>query len=320
MVLRLLKLEGEFIDEHICERYIELESRTETLKQDLGIVNSGVTTIDVDFEPSVTAKRKSKKRDPNEGLSDRYYLEISQAITSLHSSKDNDNSTTGFVLWSTTPFFIRWLLYDPEARPFRAGGYVGDVAIPPILSSSTAVVELGGGTSGILPIVLGNYVAAYICTDQKGLINGMKSNITRNLLQLNKRRCVSKSLQIDSSPNPADTKPTVNLETIPLDWENPHLDNLPEIQLASNCSTIYIVAMDVIYNDYLIDPFLETLSGLLQHFQSRNINIHCLIGVHMRAQEVVTDFLNKAMLQYNLPVHYIDCDAIRASRFSIYFI
>lgn len=319
MVLRLEQLDEELIDEHICDRYIELGSRTEELSQDLGIVDSSARTITIDFEPS-TPKRKGKKRVSNDGLDDRYYLEVSQAITSLHSSRDNDNSTTGFVLWCTTPFFVRWLLYDPEASPFRTGGSIEDVAVPPLLGSSTAVFELGSGTSGILPVVLGNYVSAYICTDQRGLINGMNANIKHNLLQLNKRRCVSKSLQIEAS---GDTKPTVNLETMPLDWEKFEItsQNVPfELQLAANCSTVYIVAMDVVYNDYLIDPFLRTLSQLLQHFQGLSIQTHCLIGVHMRAQDVVTDFLHKAVLEYDLPVCYIRSDTLQASRFSIYFI
>lgn len=323
MAIQLLELDDQLVDEHIFERYIELGARSEHLKQDLGIVDTVAKCFAIDIEPPATGKRRKKAKDPDAGLQDRYYLEISQSITSLHSSRDNDNSTTGFVLWSTTPFFLRWLLYDPEANTFRNGGSIGDIVVPPLLNSSTAIVELGAGTSGILPVVLGNYVATYVCTDQRGLINSMKANINQNLCHLNRRRCVSKSLGIKGPLTDDDTKASVNLETMPLDWEKFQIStqNAPfELKLAANCSTVYIIAMDVIYNDYLIDPFLKTLSQLLKYFQDQSINTHCLIGIHMRAQEVVSDFLNKAVLDYNLPIHYIQSEAIEASRFSIYYI
>lgn len=319
MVMRMQRLVEETIDEHICERYIELAARTESLKQDLGIVDAAAKVVSVDIEPPFEKRRKAG-RGINRG--DRYNLEIGQSITSLRSSRDNGNSTTGYVLWSTTPFFLRWLLYDVQASAFRDGGNVNDVVVPALLSPEVAVLELGGGTSGILPVVLGNYVGTYVCSDQRGLMNGMKANIRENLLQLNKRRCVSRSLGLED-PGDEDVKPRVRLEVLPLDWETFQIPagELPfELKLVSECSTVYIVAMDVIYNDYLIEPFLDTLSGLWRFYKDLGSDVHSLIGVHMRAQEVASDFLEKAVIEYGLPVHYIQSESVEASRFGLYYI
>lgn len=321
MTLKLQRLGEDLIHEHICERYIELASRTESLKQDLGIFDRTRSDISIDIEPPPrTSKKRTKKKLPPTILDDRYNLTVEQSITSLHSNRDNSNSTTGYVLWSTTPFFLKWLLYDPQAISFRQGGIVDANVIYGMLKPSTGILELGGGTAGIMPVVLGNYVGTYICTDQRSLINRMQSNIKNNLLQLNKRRCVSKTLGFE--PQFDDDEPAVNLETMPLDWEKFHLSHSTtpaELQPLAKCSTVYIVAMDVIYNDYLIDPFLRTLSLLLKFYQNKKINTHCLVGIHLRAQEVVTEFLEKAVLEFDLPFSYIQSDSLDSSRFSLYF-
>lgn len=324
MALKLQKLDQNLVHEHICERYIELGIHAESLGQDLGIYDKAGAETSVDIEPPLaSSKKRSKRKQIPTILDDRYNLSVQQSLTSLHSNRDNNNSTTGYVLWSTTPFFLRWLLYDLEAAPLRTGGFVDDFAISGMLEPSTFILELGGGTAGVMPVVLGNYVGSYICTDQRGLISKMQSNIRDNLLQLNKRRCFSNTLGITPPADEDSNDQLVRLETVPLDWEKFKISEFataPGSQPQRGCSTAYIVAMDVVYNDYLIDPFLRTLSQLLKFYRSKGITTHCLVGIHLRAQEVVADFLEKAIEKHDLPFSYIQAKSLESSRFSMYFI
>lgn len=327
MPFQLQPLDAESVHEHIFERYTLLESLSDELSQDLGIYDKK-EVVHVDLEPPTPAKRKGK----NSKTPQSYNFTIEQSLSSLYSSSNN-NSTTGYVLWSTTPVFAQWLLYDANASTLRHGGHAEILGtslhhiVPALFSENecTGIVELGGGISGILPITLGNHVAHYICTDQRGILNKMKYNICENLLQLNRRRCTSTSLDIEQ-PDDEEEPPgnTVNLEVMLLDWEKFELKDCkryPYLQgIAQNTSTVYIIAMDVIYNDYLIDPFLKTLSQLRDFYIHKGLKVHCLLGMHLRAQDMLAEFLERAVLQYNLPVNHIVDSFLESTRFSLYYI
>lgn len=358
MSFQLLTLDEDSLYEHVFERYIELTSNSTSLKQDLGILDRSKTNVQVDIEPFTSnndlSALKGKQKKKNEKLQNNFYtMQVEQSLTSLNSSKDNNNSTTGYVLWSTTPFFLKWLLYHPSAESLRSGGEVEVISVSDpneiskskisrmlnnntnniIESNPIGVLELGSGISGILPVVLGNFVNSYISTDQRGILNKLKSNIKENLLQINRRTCVSKSLNLnhESIDNSEDkealpsSKVILNLEVMPLDWENFDISkpaNIdPElIHLCKNSKTIHILAMDVIYNEFLIDSFLNTLKQLRTLFKKHNVETHCVIGIHLRSQEVVTEFLERAIIEYELPIHYIKSPFVETSRFSFYYI
>ena len=308
---------------------------------------------------------------------------IDQSLTSLNSSKDNNNSTTGYVLWSITPFFIKWLLYEPTAEPFRSGisNYplkgesLGEkemdtltimdnpcIQIPSILNlcsvhnkeidrNSTddcnkCVIELGSGISGILPIVLGNYVDYYVGTDQRGILPKLKYNIKENCSQVTLRDIYSKSLNLkpcDDSISVLEEnsrynekreikKPRLNLEIECIDWETFKLDNktisnvYPSLATIKQIEkkTVYIIAMDVIYNDFLIKPFLNTIKQLRDYYLEGDknglTNVVILIGVHLRSQEVVTTFLEHAIEKKTWTVYSIDILEWKTSRFNLYMI
>lgn len=351
MSVKLVSLDEDSLYEHIFERYVELGRHTESLKQDLGIQQRDASTLEIDIEPPLPSvdsikprKRKGSKRTEGE----RYNILVEQSLSDLNSSVSNNNSTTGYVLWSSTPFFLRWLLYNPEAQPFREGSNVveimereGTATIPSMYSSTSArqesvgILELGTGISPLMASVLCNHVSAYVCTDQRGILNRLKYNLKENLSQITRRQCISATLGIESeiesaAPENDDgeemyrtrRKPMVQLEVQELDWEkfdaktpHPYLD-----QLSSSCGTVYILAMDVIYNEYLIDPFLNTLSALRNYFSENNITVSCLVGVHLRSQDIVTQFLEQAVIEHELPVQYIHSTTIEESRYALYLV
>ncbi|CAR28866.1 ZYRO0F13772p [Zygosaccharomyces rouxii] len=318
MVFHLKPFDVDNIHEHIFDRYTLLESLADGLSQDLGI-HQRDEIVQVDIEPPITTKVKGKRK-ASKGLQP-YNFTIRQSIAGLNSSS-NANSTTGYVLWSTTPTFARWLLYDGNALPLREEDT--DTSIPAIFSGSksTAVVELGSGISGILPIVLGDQVDHYVCTDQKGILSKLKYNIEENLLQFNRRRCISEFLQIEPPSNEDQQRRNTRLEIMELDWEK---FNGPTAQthltrISEECSTVHIVAMDVIYNDFLIDPFLKTLNHLRNYYLNEGLITHCIVGIHLRAQDVVEAFLERAILEYNLPICSVEDPFLEKTRVSLYYI
>lgn len=317
MVFRLKPLDLDSIHEHIYDRYTLLESLADGLSQDLGI-HQRDEVIQLDIEPPITTKTRGKRKAQKK--LQPYNFTIKQSIAGLNSSSNN-NSTTGYVLWSTTPIFAQWLLYDSNALPLREE--TANTNIPAVFSGSksTAVVELGSGIAGILPIVLGDHVDHYLCTDQKGILNKLKYNIEENLLQFNNRYCVSDFLHLDISNHDQQRK-TTRLEVMELDWEkfNNTTSQAPLTRISQECSIVYIVAMDVIYNDFLIDPFLKTLNQLRNSYLNDGLTTHCLIGLHLRAQDIVETFLEKAILEYNLPICSVEDPYLERTRVSLYYI
>lgn len=377
MVFQLAPLNEDTLYEHIFERYVELERNSANLKQDLGIQSRTATTIEIDIEPPpVVLEKKKRKKRQNERRADAelYNVVVEQSLSDLNSSVSNNNSTTGYVLWSSTPFFIRWLLYSDESKPFRFlcdavevtnNRSLGDddddddneqnVEIPPLYSvrnenSRVGIIELGTGISPLMAVILSNHVDHYVCTDQRGILNKLKQNIKENVSQVTRRECISKSLGIErrevestletteqednsnkrgsinskSSRNSA----TVSIEVEELNWEkfDPKVNHPYLTQVKDNCDTVYIVAMDVIYNEYLIEPFLTTIINLRSFFSDADKqrttppNVRCLIGVHLRSQDIVTQFLEQAVINHELSVYSIADNALDASRYAIYLI
>lgn len=343
-MMNLLELDEETLYDHICERYMELNANADDLKQDLGIENKEINCLEIDIEPDVSiidSKKSRRRRNKKVENFDSFSFNIDQSITSLYSSQDNNNSTTGYVLWSTTPFFIKWLLYSEGSLPLREGMDVdlvnreGQYHLPAIFNNKktdhgqkVGIIELGTGISSILTLILSNYVDRYLATDQRGILNKLKSNIKENLIQLNKRKCVSATLQVDQTEIVEDlsTQRIVRLETDVLDWEtfqlvNANEDKYPYLQaIKQDCKTVYIMAMDVIYNEYLIEPFLGTLKRLRDYYMVGGSKVVCLVGMHMRSEGVVTEFLETAILEYDLPIKYVDDMAWNTSRHSLYII
>lgn len=414
--------EEETLFEHIFERYVQLEDNRDDLKQDLGIQNRNSNQIEINIEPSddqqqersVSMCSKSKQRNKKDSRRGRKYGKkekildlgsdiegqrsdnrsvsivkntfnflIDQSLTSLNSSKDNNNSTTGYVLWSITPFFIKWLLYEPTAEVFRSGrsncllkrssieileekerssSQLEDtpyIEIPPLLNlrpifndgsnredPKICVIELGSGVSAILPMVLGNYVDYYIGTDQNGILNKLKYNIRENLSEVTLRDIYSKTLKInqyderisvldenDKHDEISDMKkPKLYLEIESIDWETFKLDNKSVSKLYPSLETIkrietktvYMLAMDVIYNDFLIKPFLNTIKQLRDYYleddRNGSVKVVILIGVHLRSQEVVSTFLEQAIGEETWNVYSIDTLEWKKSRFNLYMI
>lgn len=331
MTAKLKLLDEDGIYEHLFERYSLLQKHANELKQDLGIVSRSSSDLEVSFEPQ-----------PGSHVKEHFNFEIAQSLSSLNSSRDNNNSTTGYVVWSTTPFFLQWLLYSPSGAIFGKGGTIeveGDAShsayeLPAIFGSRTVdtdessdvpaapqhiIVELGAGIAGMLCVALANYVDKYVCTDQKGLLNGLKRNIKHNIDELRLRNMESSTLGFEISRR---TALKTELDVLDLDWESFGLKspNFHTLLTPAGPSTVCILSMDVVYNEFLIAPYLRTLKKLLQTYEKSGNTSFAILGIQLRDQDVVEMFLSTAVVQFELKVCAIVDSEIDKTRFGLYYI
>ncbi|SCV05330.1 LANO_0H05116g1_1 [Lachancea nothofagi CBS 11611] len=327
MDVKLKLLNEDTIYEHLFERYSFLQKHAESLKQDLGIVSRSDASLELNFEPP---DKKTCHR------AETFSFELSQSLSALNSSQDNSNSTTGYVVWTTTPFFLQWLLYSEAGRIFTIGGSIdcedepssSTCEIPAMFSSSSIeiedqqfhqVIELGCGVCGILGIALGNYVDKYVYTDQKALLNRLKNNIAHNIDELRLRNVTSTTLGFDSRRK---TPLQIQIDVLSLDWEtfNANPTKIDSLLKPNRTANVSIVSMDVVYNEYLIEPYLKTLSSLLEYYERMGHVPNALLGIQLRDQDVVERFLECAIIDYHLKVYVIMDPVIEVTRFGLYYI
>ncbi|SCV00690.1 LAME_0G11364g1_1 [Lachancea meyersii CBS 8951] len=323
---RLVLLDEETAYEHVFERYTYLQKNANKLKQDLGIVSRSTSSVDLDFEPK-DAKKCHRK--------ERFSFEVSQSLSSLNSSKINDNSTTGYVVWSTTPFFLQWLLYSDTGLLFTNGGDLrcdeetpakccnvpamfSDPSIEADNQPLRQIVELGCGVAGILGIALGNYVDKYVLTDQKALLDRLKHNVAHNIDELRLRGMDSTTLGFAS---PRKTPLKTQMDVLCLDWEklDPRPANLHNLLKPDRRAIVTIISVDVVYNEYLIEPFLRIVQGLMRAYKELGHVSTALVGVQLRDQDIIQTFLECAIVDFKLRVYAILDADIEATRFGLYY-
>ncbi|AEY98643.1 FAGL174Wp [Eremothecium gossypii FDAG1] len=315
-MLQLCPLDEDTLYTHVYERYVELDRHAETLAQDLGIHASDAETLVVDIAPAQPTKS-----------SDTYSLTVSQSLASLRSSTVNNNSTTGYVLWSGTPFFLCWLLYAPSAAPLRDGGRVPvtDSAaqflqLPPLFSAPArpvCVVELGSGAAGVAAIVLANYVDRYLVSDQKAILKPLRANLLANISEVSRRTVCSKQTPELSSNRR--TPARCELELIALDWER--IATVPAALRPTDAAHVHVIALDVVYNDFLIPPLLTAIKRLLRWYADEHaVKATAYVLVHLRAQDILQTFLEHAIIDLRLRCYYMDEERLRSSRFALYYV
>lgn len=298
----------DLIYEHINERYAFMAENTDTIKQDLGIIDAGENNITIEIEYTKEGKeptkRTKKKRNP---AKEHFAIELEQLPTSLKSNT-NGNSTTGFVVWQSAFFFINWVLKEggKEFLGWQDGAF--------------DVIELGTGVNCTNSIVISNFTNNfYICTDQKGILNKLKRNCLNNMKEIkrynssiknslssldsqNHQLFRSKSLDINSSAAVETDATDFRFEVLHLDWceEETYNQFLSEADFISSSSndSLSILAVDVIYNEFLIVPFVKTLKKLL----SLRKNIDAIIVLQLRDESIILDFLSECLEWFNVAV------------------
>lgn len=128
------------------------------------------------------------------------------------------------------------------------------------------VIELGSGT-GCLANLLSPHVNRFICTDQKAVLKLCKSN----------------------------TQSLANVEIHEFDWEE-HVFTPP-----ISTKTV-VIACDTVYNEYLINPFIEAISSLLTN---PNIDF-ALVNVQLREFSILHVFLTQLIASFEVCCYSIE--------------
>ncbi|KAK5053268.1 hypothetical protein LTR84_002242 [Exophiala bonariae] len=146
--------------------------------------------------------------------------------------------TTGAVLWKVTPLLASWLSSFPSV--------LTDLHT---LHTSSVIVELGCGLTGLIGRVLSRSVRRYVLTDQPLIVKHLKANLIDGAL-------ADTSTCTKSKKKSTTTKQDV-LQAMPLDWENDAATNL-KTSLPADAEIDLLILCDCVYNEYLVKPLVQT--------------------------------------------------------------
>ena len=198
---------------------------------------------------------------------------IHQSPTLLSSNRNG--GTTGAVLWRISPVFAEWI--SSTTNPLLVQG---------VLDSTSTVIELGCGISGIVALALAGRIGKYIATDQEYLLKTLKQNIDENLPvpepAKSKKAIAQLSARAKGIP-----KPQTKVEIIALDWELSSLSSLPSF-LGSSGTVDAVIACDCIYNEALIEPLVRTCADIcrLRNALDSKTPTVCIVAQQLRSSDV----------------------------------
>ncbi|KAI1386300.1 uncharacterized protein F4822DRAFT_431171 [Hypoxylon trugodes] len=227
--------------------------------QNLGFVNPKLVTLDLN-------------------IAGKDYV-IHQSPTILH----RPGSTTGAVVWKITPLVADWLA--ASGNPLWTSN---------ILSSSSAVLELGCGISGLVGLVLAPSVGRYTLTDQSYVARLVEKNIDENSPLRNSKQTGTTSQKRKGKSSNVQAK--ANLQFLPLDWE---LDEVTPALTGSDQVKSFdlVIACDCIYNDALIQPLVQTCADACK---LRSIDKNdaerptvCLVAQQLRDPEIFEGWIKE---------------------------
>lgn len=305
----------DLIYQHINERYSLMNDNSDSINQDLGIINSKTESITIEIDYNKETNKSDEKKKRSKKLLANYTIELKQSLTSLKSNV-NGNSTTGFVVWQSTQFFLNWLL-NQNGLDFLGWK-----------DRQSSFIELGSGINCSNSVILSNYGQDFfISTDQKGILNKLEENSRNNLkeIQVYNKSCkflnntqikdgninskekqfISKSLEINEFLLDLSYQNLFHYEIEHLDWcddmtYDEFINNHGPL-IKSTDSKMIILAVDVIYNEFLILPFLKTLKRLLTYKPSSE----ALVVLQLRDESIIIDFLLES-LEIGLNVQTVD--------------
>jgi len=256
----LLQVIGKEVEDPVEETFLLFSQPV--LFQNLGFVDAKAT----DLEVSVSG------RD----------LNIVQSPGLLSSNRKE--GTTGAVVWKITPLFAEWITSDSNIL-FRTA----------VLDRNSIVLELGCGISGIVAVMLAPKIGRYIATDQDYVFKLLKPNIEDNASKGNASTKSKRKGKTTVACKPGHSR--ANIEVIALDWE---------ASLVSNLSTLIgpgfddrahtldaLIACDCVYNEALIDPFVQTCAEICQSAKAAATGklAVCLIAQQLRSDSVFEAWL-----------------------------
>ncbi|KAH8680942.1 hypothetical protein BX600DRAFT_7999 [Xylariales sp. PMI_506] len=234
--------------------------------QNLGFVDSRASTLEL----NVAGKD--------------YVIHQSPAVL----SSNRAGGTTGAVLWKVTPLFADWIA-GPENPLWKTGA----------LSSTSAVIELGCGISGLTGLVLGPLISRYVLTDQSYVSKFVESNLAENASSTNPTgRGARRKGKGAAAAAAATASQKFSLGFTALDWE---LDEVTPSLTGSDAVKSFdaVLACDCIYNDALIRPLVQTcvdvcrLRGSAANVGGAPGPTICIVAQQLRDPEIFEGWLKE---------------------------
>ncbi|KAK7542050.1 uncharacterized protein J3D65DRAFT_565196 [Phyllosticta citribraziliensis] len=202
---------------------------------------------------------------------------IQQSLGLLTSNRAQ--GSTGAVVWKVTPLFAQYIAARDNFL-FQSHA----------LTASSTVLELGCGVAGIVPLALAPHIGRYIATDQDYVLKLLRQNIAEN-------SNTTSSSSGSKRAKPADVS-AGKIETATLDWETDSVEGLfHQLNLAkssvSHGGVDAVVACDCIYNEALVEPFVNTCAEVCaQRAQVQGAPpTYCIIAQQLRTYEVFERWL-----------------------------
>jgi hypothetical protein len=195
-------------------------------------------------------------------------------------------SLTLAVVWKITPLFASWMASASNLL-FKHG----------ILNTTSTVLELGCGISGIIGLTVGPLIASYVLTDQEYVMKFLNQNLVENQpenspLASTNRKSMQKSKK--NSVRASLTNAVSNIITRPLDWET---DQITSSLTGSETKASFdaVIACDCIYNDALIKPLVDTCRDACQLAlaDGRDSPTACVVAQQLRSAEVFEGWLKE---------------------------
>lgn len=193
------------------------------------------------------------------------------------------------VLWKVTPLFAEWMC-EKHNILFTHG----------VLTSSSVVLELGGGSAAVLALTLGMRVGTYYHSDQEYVMKLAQKNIDENLPEVTK----SPPKRRGKATKTAGHAPSI--AAISLDWETDDIRYHPALQASTPFSAV--IACDTIYNEALVKPFVDMCIDACSLYRSNTeLDIAPTVTIvvqELRSPDVFESWLEtfqKAFHTYRIP-------------------
>lgn len=177
--------------------------------------------------------------------------------------------TTGAVLWKVSPAVARWLVSSKNLLWATS-----------VLHQQANIIELGCGIAGIIGISLHGMVGTYILTDQEYVLKRLRVNVDASM----------ESAQRNASQRG-------RLHVAALDWEADSASNL-KIITGKDAFIDLVIACDCIYNDFLIQPFVETCVEVCK--MSEGGKSLLMVAQQLRSNDVLSEWLRTSMQYFDV--------------------
>jgi hypothetical protein len=189
-------------------------------------------------------------------------------------------------VWKITPLVAIWIT-SPDNLLFKHR----------VLSSTSSILELGCGISGIVGLALGPLVQHYTLTDQEYVMKLLNQNLLENMPSTSSSTSKGRKSKPRPQKESARSKLSDNITACSLDWETDEISSVVASFEDGKRGFDVIIACDCIYNDALIPPFVQTFVDACQLRRaqiedSESEPTLCIIAQQLRSPEVFEAWLN----------------------------